>query len=265
MTLVSSYRSSKELFVNLTLRELRSKYTRSFLGWAWSMVNPLATMFVYTIVFSFFLKATPRPGVGGLNVYALFLMCALLPWTFFASGVMGSIGTLVGNGPLIKKTYFPRQLLPAASVGAALVTHLIEMGLLIVVLVAFGDWQAAALSPVVLGLILINVMLSLGLGLLLSSLNVYFRDIEHFMGIVLLVWMYMTPIIYPISVVPARYVRFLKLNPMTEMSISFRNVLYYGILPGGRQLAYFAAWAVGFLVLGWLVFRRLQDGLAEEL
>ena len=125
MTLVSSYRSSRELLVNLTLRELRSKYKRSFLGWAWSMLNPLATMAVYTIVFLLFFRATPDPGVNGLNVYSLFLMCGLLPWTFFSMTVMGAIGSLVGNASLIQKSYFPRKLLPASNLGANLVTHLI--------------------------------------------------------------------------------------------------------------------------------------------
>ncbi|MBV9660401.1 MAG: ABC transporter permease [Acidimicrobiales bacterium] len=265
MTLVSAYRSSKELYLNLTLRELRSKYKRSFLGWAWSLVNPLANMAVYTVVFAYFLKAKPPPGINGLDVYALSLMCALLPWNFFSASVMGSIGTLVGNGPLIKKTYFPRQLLPAATVGAALVTHLIEMGLLIVVLVGFGDWQAATFLPFVLVLMAVNVMFSLGLGLLLSALNVYFRDIEHFMGIVLLVWLYMTPIIYPITSVPARFRTPLKANPMTEMSTAFRSVLYYGRLPSWSAFVYFLGWAVALLALGWWVFNKLQDGLAEEL
>jgi ABC-type polysaccharide/polyol phosphate export permease len=265
MTLISTYRSSKELYINLTLRELRSKYKRSFLGWAWSLLNPLANMMVYTVVFAYFLKARPLAGVGGLNVYALYLMCGLLPWNFFQASVTGSIGSLVAGGPLIKKTYFLRQLIPAATVGAALVTHMIEMGLLIVVLVCFGDWQAAAFTPVVLGLMAINVVFSLGLGLLLSSLNVYFRDIEHFMAILLLMWLYMTPIIYPITSVPGRFRGVLKLNPMTEMSNSFRNALYYGAMPGWKDIVYWAGWAAALFALGWWVFRKLQDGLAEEL
>lgn len=265
MTLVSTYRSSKELYLNLTLRELRSKYKRSFLGWAWSLVNPLANMVVYTVVFSFFLRARPAAGVNGLNVYALSLLCGLLPWTFFAISVNGSIVSLVGNGALIKKSYFPRQLLPGAMVGATLVSHFIEMGLLIVVLTGFGDWQAAAFVPVVLLLIVINVIFTLGLSLFFSSLNVYFRDIEHFMAILLLVWMYMTPIIYPITSVPARFRGILKLNPMTEMTTAFRSVLYYGQMPGWRDVVYWLGWAVALFAIGWWVFKKLQDGLAEEL
>lgn len=266
MTLVSSYRSSRELLVNLTLRELRSKYKRSFLGWTWSMLNPLATMAVYTIVFRLFFRANPGPGVHGLNVFALFLMCALLPWTFFSMSVMGAIGSLVGNASLIQKSYFPRKLLPAANLGANLVTHLIEMGLLTLVLVGFGDWEAVAFIPVTLVLILVMAVFAFGMGLLVSALNVYFRDVEHFMNIVLLIWIYLTPVIYPLNLGGVqKYLTILKINPMTEMTECFRAVLYYGRFPTATQFGYFLGAALVVLAIGWTVFSRLEDRMAEEL
>jgi ABC-type polysaccharide/polyol phosphate export permease len=266
VTSLSEYRSSRELFYNLTLRELRSKYKRSFLGWAWSMINPLANVIVYTLVFKYFLKVrTPVGHPSGLTFYSLYLLCALLPWTFFVSSVTGSVNTLVGSGPLIKKTYFPRQLLPASNVAAALVSHFIEMGLLLIILVAFGNWRALVFTPVTLLIIAVMAMFSLGMALGLSALNVYFRDIEHFLGLLFLVWMYLTPIIYPITVIPHKYQQILKLNPMTDMSLCFRSVLYDGTWPSWLQLGYFAAWAVGFLVVGFWVFNRLESRLAEEL
>jgi homopolymeric O-antigen transport system permease protein len=267
MTSVAEYRASRELFVNLTLRELRSKYKRSFLGWAWSTLNPLATMIVYTIVFSVFFKAGSSTigNPSGLHVYALSLMCALLPWNFFNGCVFGGIGSIIGNGSLIKKTYFPRQLLPAAAAGATLVSHLIEMGLLLVALLAFGNWRAAAFTPMVLLLTLITAVFGIGMGLLFSSLNVYFRDVEHFLAIVFLVWFYLTPIIYPIGIVPARFQQIIKLNPMTDMALSYRAAWYNGTWPGALELGYYALWAVCVFVVGWLVFNRLEAGLAEEL
>ena len=266
MTLVSSYRSSRELLVNLTLRELRSKYKRSFLGWTWSMLNPLATMAVYTIVFRLFFRASPQPGVHGLNVYSLFLMCGLLPWTFFSMCVMGSIGSLVGNASLIQKSYFPRKLLPASNVGANLVSHLIEMGLLTLVLLGFGDWEAVAFIPVTLVLIGVLAIFSFGLGLLVSALNIYFRDVEHFMNIILLVWIYLTPVIYPITLPGVqKYLTFLKINPMTEMTECFRAVLYYGRFPTVTQFGYFLGSALVVLAIGWAVFTRLESRMAEEL
>jgi ABC-2 type transport system permease protein len=268
MTTLTEIRSSRELFINLTLRELRSKYKRSFLGWAWSTLNPLAMMAVYTVVFSVFFKVAKTTTLGrpsGLNVYALLLLSALLPWNFFMSSVMGSMGSLIGNANLIKKTYFPRQLLPAAQIGANLVSHLIEMGLLTVALVAFGDYRVILFLPFVLLLTLVTAVFALGLGLLVSALNVYFRDIEHFMGIFFLVWLYMTPIVYPFGVVPARFHNYIKLNPMTDMALSYRNVLYNGTFPGWIELGYYVLWAVGILLLGMRVFNRLEQGMAEEL
>jgi ABC-2 type transport system permease protein len=266
MTSVATYRASRELYANLALRELRSKYKRSFLGWAWSLANPLANMVVYTIVFKYFLHIKPAPGSpSGLNVFALFLLCALLPWTFFQLSVTSSISSLTGNESLIKKTYFPRELLPASTVGANLVSHLIEMGLLLVALLVFGNWRALVLSPLALLLTAVMAIFALGLGLMLSALNVYFRDIQHFMSIVFLVWFYLTPIIYPFSYVPARYHLLLQTNPMTEMSLCYRAVLYDGTLPNWLQFGYFAAWAAVLFAAGLLVFNRLSAGLAEEL
>ncbi len=264
MTLVSSYRDNRELLLNLALRELRSKYKRSFLGWAWSLVTPLATMTVYTIVFKLFLKASPPPGVRGLNVFSLWLMCGLLPWTFFSTALMGSIGSIVGNASLISKTFFDRRLLPAATVSAAVVTHFIEMGLLVVVLVGFGDWNVVLFLPMVILLVAITAAIALGTGLLLSALNVYFRDIEHFMSILLMVWFYLTPVIYPITSAK-RYAKYIKVNPMTELTNCFRAVMYYGKFPTVVDLGYSAAFALVALALGWTVFNRLQAGFAEEL
>lgn len=264
--ILSEYRSSRELFANLTLRELRSKYKRSVLGWAWSLFNPLATVVVYTILFKYFLKIRVLPGTpSGLNVWSLYLMTALLPWNYFQTAVFNSIGSLTANSALIKKTYFPRGLLPAAAVGAAVVSHLIEMGLLLVALLAFSDWRAIVFLPIAVLLSMIMTAFALGFGLAVSALNVFFRDIEHFMGILFLVWLYMTPIVYPIYDVPPHIQTILKLNPMTDMANSYRAVLYNGTLPSWLELAYFAVWAGAMLVAGMFVFGRFQREFAEEL
>jgi ABC-type polysaccharide/polyol phosphate export permease len=264
MSVLSTYRDSRELLINLTLRELRSKYKRSFLGWAWSLVTPRATMTVYTVVFSKVFRAQPAHGVHGLHYFALWLMCALLPWTFFSTGLMATISSLVSNSNLISKSYFDRRLLPASTVAAALVSHLIEMALLVAVLVGFADWQAIAFLPVLLVLVGLMAIVTLGTGMLLSALNVYFRDIEHFMSILLMVWFYLTPIIYPIKQAE-QYATLLKLNPMTEATNCFRAVLYYGRFPTAVDIGYFAGFAMVSLAAGLTVFGRLQNGFAEEL
>lgn len=265
MQLVESYRNNRELLINLTLRELRSKYKRSFLGWTWSLVTPLATMAIYTIVFRLFFRASPPTGVHKLNVFALWLECALLPWTFFATGLMSSIGSVVGNSNLIAKTYFDKRLLPGSAVLAAVYAHLIEMAVLTTILVCLTDWPALYFLPLLLVFIAILGVAAYGTGMLFSALNVYFRDVEHFMGILLMIWMYLTPIIYPINKVPARYSKIIKINPMTEMTNCFRAVLYYGKLPTVVDFAYFTVWSFVMLAIGWTVFNHLQSGFAEEL
>jgi ABC-2 type transport system permease protein len=231
------------------------------------LATPLANMAVYTVVFRYFLRITKgyHGQPSGLNVFALFLLCALLPWNFFYMSVMGCISSLVANSSLVKKTYFPRELLPASAVGAALVSHLIELGLLAAVLLGFGNWRVLEFLPFVLLLTALMALFALGFGLAVSALNVYFRDVEHFMSILFLVWMYLTPIIYPLGIVPARFQTILKINPMTDAVLCYRSVLYDGTHPGWLQLSYFAVWAVGLLVVGLTVFGRLEGGLAEEL
>ncbi|MGH9920776.1 MAG: ABC transporter permease [Nitrososphaerales archaeon] len=263
MTAPAELFSARELFANLTLRELRSKYKRSWLGWTWSMINPLAYTVIYTVVFKYFLHATATP--GKIDVYALWLLCALLPWNFFQAAVTTSIGSLTGNGNLIKKSYFPRQLLPMASVSSALVSHFIEMGLLVTALLAFGDYQSLIYLPVTFMLIIIMVVFAIGLGLLLGALNVYFRDIEHFMMIFFMIWMYLTPIVYPPTYLHGKEIVLIKLNPLTEASVAFRDALYYGKLPTALEVGYLLLAACVALVVGWLVFDHFEARLAEEL
>jgi ABC-2 type transport system permease protein len=179
---------------------------------------------------------------------------------------MGSIGSIVGNASLIQKTYFERKLLPASNVVANFVSHLIEMGLLTAVLIGFGDWQAAAFLPVTLVFMVVLAVFALGLGMLFSAVNVYFRDVQHFMAIVLLVWIYLTPVIYPLTIPGAhRFLTYLKINPMTEMTECFRAVLYYGRLPSAVQFGYFLGSALVAFGLGWTVFSKLELRMAEEL
>jgi lipopolysaccharide transport system permease protein len=278
---LAEYRSSRELFVNLTLRELRSKYKRSALGWAWSMINPLASTVVYTIVFSKFFHAHPHRGVpSGLSAYALWLLPAMLSWNFFQTGILSSVGGLIGNANLIKKTYFPRELIPASATAAALVSHLIEMGVLLAVMVAFGNYYALIYLPFTLLIILLTAIFSLGLGLALSVLNVYYRDIQHFLNILFLMWLYGTPIIYPNYLVnlksgtnqyryfPGTHIKFLsvmKINPMTEMELLIRQTMWNGAFPDWLNLLYYAAWAGAALAVGLWVFKRFEGHLAEEL
>lgn len=274
MTTIAEYKASRELMANLTLRELRGKYKRSLLGWAWSLLNPLATMLIFTLVFRYFLRIDPPTGSpSGLKNFAFYLMCGLLAWNFLVAGVTGSIGTLISNANLVKKTYLPRELLVASLVASCLVSFLIEMGLLTLALMAFGN---VALLYIPAGLVLI-AMLTLfvaGLGLAFSVLNVYFRDVQHLVNILFQVWFYLTPIVYPISFVPPRAhvfgrvvpARFLvELNPMVGFVESFRDLLYDLRMPPLHTMAYLLIVSGLTFAGGLYLFSRLESRLAEEL
>ena len=271
MSTVAELAESRELFVNFTLRELRGKYKRSVLGWTWSLLNPLATMVIFTVVFRFFLKIEASPGdPSGLHVFALFLLCGLLPWNFLSNGMSGSMGALIANSNLIKKVFFPREILVASNVASWVVSFLLELGVLAVVLVVAGSFVVPWLVPV-LGLVVVQTMFVVGIGLLLSVLNVYFRDVQHLVGILLQIWFYATPIVYPISYVsdalenrPGMFTLY-KLNPMVRFVEAYRDCLYDRRFPPLLDTAYLLGVSVAVLALGVFVFNRLEPKLAEEL
>jgi ABC-2 type transport system permease protein len=253
------YAGYRELFVNLTLRELRSKYKRSVIGWGWSMINPLANMAIYTIVFSMLFRIHPPLGVpSNLNSYALMYLCGMLPWTLWQSSIMESMGALLGNQNLIQKTYFPRELIPGATVASKLVSHIIEMSLLITVIVAVGNWRALIFIPLVIVTIAIVVVFATGMSLIFSLGNVFYRDIMHFANILFFIWMFLTPVTYPWYLVGGglngsdqlsapRVVHLLghafslgtlfKVNPMTDAVLAFQTFIYDGSLPSSNHMA----------------------------
>src|SRR5688572_11231248 len=174
MTSVLELRRHRELFANLTLRELRGKYKRSALGWGWSMLNPLAQMAIFSLVFGYVLNVDPPVGdPSGLHVFAFFLLCGLLPWTFLANGLTAGMGSLLANANLVKRVWFPRQILVASTVASFAVSFLIEMGVLTVVLLIAGNMVLPWLVPVVI-VVMVQAAFVLGLALALSVWSVYF-------------------------------------------------------------------------------------------
>jgi ABC-type polysaccharide/polyol phosphate export permease len=264
----------RELLANLTLRELRGKYKGTALGWLWSLVNPLASTVIFTVVFGAILKVTPTEGAQGVRNYTLFLLCALLPWNFFSGVVTGGMGSLLANGNLIKKTAFPRQLLVLAGTGALFVTFAIEMGVLAVVMLVVGLDPLLWIIPTLVLMVLLAVF-GTGLGLMLSVANVYFRDSSHFVAIAMQVLFYATPVIYPITLVsnvrPDSLVArwhidgLYMANPMVHFVEAFRDLLYEQHLPSLATTGIVLLSAVASICLGWAVFARFSKRLAEEL
>jgi ABC-type polysaccharide/polyol phosphate export permease len=270
---LSEYVGKRELIVNLTQRELRGKYRRSVLGWTWSLLNPLSNVLIYTLVFSFFLRIQPPTGhPSGLHVFALFLLCGLIPWNLFQGGVTGGLGSLINNGNLIKKVYFPRELLVASTIFSLVITAFIEFGVLLCVLVVFGN-IAFAFIPMLVLLIFIETTFVLGIALALSVWNVYLRDLEHLTNILMQVLFYLTPIVYPIRYVPKNAHIFghripslfiYKINPMVEFLGAYRNILYDLRLPSFATMAYITGWAVAAISVGYYMFNKFEWRLAEE-
>lgn len=277
MSLVADIRGSRELLVNLTRRELKGKYKRTVLGQGWSLANPIASMLVYTLVFSIIIRIQPEAGdPSGLDVFALWLMCALLPWTFFTNVVNGGMRSLVENDNLIKKVYFPRSTLVMASGAASLYTWAIEMTLLVVALLFVGGRPLPWLPLVALTMVVLFAF-SLGVSFLLSIANVYFRDTQHLVSILFQVWFYLTPILYPATEVARRsettgpilgsvtIIDIYRLNPMEGFVQVFRILLYDNRLPGWPLMVQCFAWAAAVLGLGSWAFARHQSRLAEVL
>lgn len=278
MSYLKEVSDSRELLLNLTMREVRGQYKRTVFGQLWSLANPIAQMIIYTFVFGFVLRAQPEPGnPSGLNVFALWLMTGLLPWAFFATVVNQGMGSLVVNEGLIQKVYFPRIVLPLSTVGSAAYNWLFEMGVLIVALVLFGSfvWPWLPLLVVVMALL---ALFASGIGMALSIANVHFRDTQYFVGIILNFWMFLTPIMYPISLIAAQSEKVGPLlgtqitlldvyqsNPMERFVLVFRNLLYDNRMPDLSNLLFIVVAALVSFTVGIWIFSKNERGLAEAL
>jgi len=267
MATVSELAEARELFRNLTLRELRGKYKRSVLGWAWSMINPLATMGIFTVVFHFLIKVDPDHGnPSGLHSFPFFLLCGLLPWNFLLNGIMNGMGALLANGGLIKKVYFPREVLTASVVAAWAVQFAIELGVLMVALLFVGN-IAFPFIPGVLLVLVIQMFFVYGIALALGAMNVYFRDVQHFMGLFTQLWFYATPVVYPLALVTGHrsIYNFYKLNPMVRFVSMYRDLMYDLRWPPLYDLAYVTGCAILSVLIGRWIFLKLEPRFAEEL
>lgn len=270
--------ASRELLVNLVSREVKGKYRRTVFGQLWSLANPLALMLIYTLVFGLIFRSNPPPGdPSGLDVFPLWLLCGLLPWIFFANVLSLGTGSLVANANLIQKVYFTRIVLPLSIVGSSAYNWLFEMAVLVIALSIAGAFVLPWI-PMMLVVMILLAIFATGIALMLSVANVYFRDTEYFLTIILQIWMYLTPIIYPLSLVesasksvgpllgtPITLFDIYRLNPMEHFVALFRQVIYDNRFPNLDDMLICLAWAVGSLVIGILVFRRNERNLAEAL
>jgi ABC-2 type transport system permease protein len=254
----------RELLFNLVKKELKLRYKNSVLGFFWSLLNPLLMMLIFTFVFAHVFRL-------GIKDFPIFLLTGLLPWNFFNMAVSSATGSVVAYGGLVKKVYFPREIIPISIVFADLINFLIAMVMLFAFLIVYG-YNFYFYVPILLVVILIQTVLTIGLSLFLASINVYFRDIQYIVGVAMLALFYATPIIYNIQMVENMDIakRFpillmlYKANPLSSLMILYRNVLYETHLPSMKLLVYSALASVGILLVGYLVFHRLEPAFAEE-
>ena len=255
--------SYRELIFSLTRKELKVKYRGSVLGFLWSLLNPILTMLVYSFVFSIVLRA-------GIKDFAIFLICALLPFNFLSNSVNYGTSSIVANSNLVNKIYFPREIIPLSIVFANFVNFLFELIALFIVLAIMGYkfYLYLYLLPLI---IFIQFFLVVGMTLLVSALNVFFRDLQHLITIIMMVWFFGTPIIYPMNMVPVNLQFILKANPMTVFSIFYRNIFYYVNYPEELQFptlkVILVCLSVTFFIFifGYYIFKKLEPRFAEEI
>jgi lipopolysaccharide transport system permease protein len=271
--------ASRELLVNLTQREVSGKYRRTALGQLWSLANPIAAIIIYTFVFSvIFQLQAPIGEQSGLSYYALFLVCGLLPWLFFNRVLSQGVDSIVDNAGLVQKVYFPRLVLPLSLMGASFVTWLFEMGVLVAALLIVGAWGLLPLLPLVLASMVLLALFAGGFAMVLAIANVYFRDMSYLISLVLQFWFYLTPILYPMTLVanqsekiggllgtPVTLLDLYRLNPMEPFVAIFRSLLYDNVIPGAQPIITACVWTVVFLVAGYVLFWRKEKMLAELL
>lgn len=256
----------KELLLNFAHKELKVKYKNSILGFFWSLLNPIMMMLVFTFVFGVIFPVKSVP------FFPIFLLAGLLPWNFFSATVTGGTISIVANSGLVKKVYFPRELLPISIGLANLVNFFLEMGVFLVFVLIIGFryhslWRAFLFLPYLLVLAPVLFVFSLGVALFVAANNVYFRDVQHLVGIFLTVLFYGSPIIYDLKQVPLQGSLLLmyKMNPLVTLIMSFKNAFYWGSAPHLSWLLYSVATALLVFIAGYKVFLRLEPGFAEEI
>jgi len=258
MTYFKELYNYREMIYSLVRKELRGRYKGSILGFLWTFINPLLQLLVYTLVFSIILP-------NNIEKFYLYLFVALVPWIFFSGSLTGGSACIMVQKDLVKKIYFPREVLPIAYVISGFINMLLTFIVIFGVILFSGtgiNFIALLYLPVIM---LVEFILALGFTMLTSSLNVYFRDLEYILGILTMAWMYMTPIVYSFDMVPAGLVPIFNLNPMTPIIMAYRDVLYYKQSPELSTLLNALVFGIVILLVGTVVFRKLQRGFAEEL
>lgn len=265
---LNGLRTYAPLVKNFANRELKARYKRSVLGWTWSLLNPMASIVVYSLVFSVFFRVEPPAAGNGSKNFTLFLFSGLTIWLFFSGMVTGSMGWLASVGDLRRKVRFPPE---AAVFGSALalgVQSAIEASVLVAVMIIAGNigWPAL-MFPVVL---VLAGLFGLGIGLFVSVANTRYRDVQYLVGIVLNAVFFLVPIVYPISIIPERHWglpmrAIVENNPVNQFVAAGRDAIYFGQWPSAGRLLVISTYSLVTFFLAWRYFSARSMELSEEL
>ena len=247
----------RELIQVLIVRDVKGRYRGTFLGFLWSLLNPLIFMGIYVVVFSIYLRIE-------MEDYPVFLLSGILPWLWFSNGMMESITSILGNGSLIKKVPLPLEIFPLVPIGSHMIHYLCSSVLLLGCILFFGralSWALLAF-PLILAF---QCFLSYGLALCVSALSVQFRDLSHLIPNLLLMAFFLTPILYPLSMVPEGYRDIIQFNPLAILVGAYQDIFFHNRFPSWDGLALMSVWAACFLWGGLWIFGKRKDYFVEAL
>lgn len=238
-------------------KEIRGKYKASVLGILWSFINPLLTALIYALVFPFLLKSTEPH-------YVTFIIIGILPWTYFTTSIMQGTTSILVNAGIIKKVYFPREILPIAINTSGLINFLISCIIMFIFLICSGIGFSIYIIYLPF-IILVQYLLQLGIILITSAIEIYIRDMEYILNFFINMLFYATPILYSVKLFEGSFIaKLIKLNPMTTIINSYRNILFYQTFPEIKALSITFIFSLILLIIGFKVFDKLQRGFAEE-
>jgi homopolymeric O-antigen transport system permease protein len=247
----------RSLVSSLVIRELKARYRGSFLGFLWTFLNPLLLLGVYALVFNFYLRIR-------IEHYAGFMFVGLLPWIWFSSSLLEGTYSITAGGSLVTKVLFPSQVLPSVKILANLLNYLLSLPILFVFLWVMGifpQWPLLWLPAV----IFLHLLFIEGLVLILATINVYFRDVQHILANLLTLWFFLTPILYPLSQVPAPFGKWVLLNPMAQITLAYQDIFFYKQNPNLKILLTFLGLSLLLLGAGMIFFERYKETFAEKI
>jgi lipopolysaccharide transport system permease protein len=257
MSIFNDLYKYREFLKTSIKKEFRGKYKKSFLGVLWSFLNPLFQLLIYALVFPFILK-------NNVDNYIIFLIVALMPWNFFNMTILQSAASIVSNGGIIKKVYFPREILPISTATSNLINFLITGIIVLIALLisGIGIGSSILVLPII---VIIQYILQLGLSFIFSSITVYVRDVEYLLNVFMMLMFYLCPIVYSADMIPDRFLPLFKINPMFHIIGYYREILYNKHIPNMINVFILFLICLLILIIGYLIFQKCKKRFAEEL